>query len=71
MTAMRHETIHLRLGPFTAALTTAFREVGEALARLYPPQFRKAASAFADFHVALVPGRGVRRFVRPQARFLI
>lgn len=68
---MRHETIHLRLGPFTAALTTAFREVGEALARLYPPQFRKAAGAFADFHVALVPGKGVRRFVRPQARFLI
>ena len=34
MSAMRHEIIHLRLGPFTAALTTAFREVGEALARL-------------------------------------
>ena len=68
---MRHETVHLRLGPFTAILTTAFREVGDALARLYPPQFRKAAGAFADFHVALVPGKGVRRFVRRQARFLI
>ncbi|MGH7006979.1 MAG: HprK-related kinase A [Stellaceae bacterium] len=68
---MRYETIHLRLGPFTAALTTAFREVGEALSRLYPPQFRKAAGAFTDFHVALMPGKGVRRFVRPQARFLI
>ncbi|HKR20427.1 MAG TPA: HprK-related kinase A [Stellaceae bacterium] len=68
---MRHEVIHLRLGPFTAALTTAFREVGEALARLYPPRFRKATDTFADFHVALVPGKGVRRFVRPQARFLI
>ena len=68
---MRHEVIHLRLGPFTAALTTAFREVGEALARLYPPRFRKTTDTFADFHVALVPGKGVRRFVRPQARFLI
>lgn len=28
---MRHEVIHLRLGPFTAALTTAFREVADAI----------------------------------------
>jgi len=63
--------MHLRLGPFTAALTTAFSEVLEALGRLYPPQFRKAAGTFADFHVALMPGKGMRRYLRPQARFLI
>ncbi|HYL49151.1 MAG TPA: HprK-related kinase A, partial [Stellaceae bacterium] len=68
---MRQAAMHLRLGPFTAALTTAFSEVLEALGRLYPPQFRKAAGTFADFHVALMPGKGMRRYLRPQARFLI
>ena len=63
--------MHLRLGPFTAALTTIFSEVVEALGRLYPPQFRNAVGGFADFHVALMPGRGMRRYLRPQARFLI
>lgn len=71
MTPMRHELIHLRLGPFTAALATGFREVIDALGRLYPPQFRKPAGDFVDFHVALVPGKGIRRYVRPQARLLI
>ncbi|MGB8181735.1 MAG: HprK-related kinase A, partial [Stellaceae bacterium] len=68
---MRQAVMHLRLGPFTAALTTIFSEVVEALGRLYPPQFRKAVGGFADFHVALMPGKGMRRYLRPQARFLI
>jgi len=68
---MRRETMHLRLGPFTAALATGFDGVIDALERLYPLQFRKQAGDFSDFHVALVPGKGVRRYVRPQARLLI
>src|SRR5487761_37651 len=68
---MRHETIHLRLGPFTAAFATGFDDVVDALDRLYPPQFREQKSDFSDFHVALVPGKGLRRYVRPQARLLI
>ncbi|MGH6968015.1 MAG: HprK-related kinase A, partial [Stellaceae bacterium] len=68
---MRHEVVHLRLGPFSAALTTSFGAVVDALGQLYPPQFRTPAGEFTDFHVALVPGKGMRRYVRPQARFLI
>ncbi|HYL34150.1 MAG TPA: HprK-related kinase A, partial [Stellaceae bacterium] len=68
---MRQAVMHLRLGPFTAVLTTVFSEVVEALGRLYPPRFRKAVGGFADFHVALMPGKGLRRYLRPQARFLI
>ncbi|MDE2229999.1 MAG: HprK-related kinase A [Alphaproteobacteria bacterium] len=71
MTAKQHEVLQLRLGPFTAALATGFTEVIDALGRLYPAQFRQRAGDFADFHVALVPGKGVRRYLRPQARFLI
>ncbi len=65
------ETVHLRLGPFTAALSTAFGDVVTALERLYPPQFRECKGDFSDFHVQLVPGKGMRRYVRPQARLLI
>lgn len=68
---MRRETVHLRLGPFTAALSTAFDEVIDALERLYPPQFREPIGDFVDFHVQLVPGKGMRRYVRRQARLLI
>jgi HprK-related kinase A len=68
---MQCETIHLRLGPFTAVLSTAFDDVVDALERLYPPQFRERKGDFSDFHVQLVPGKGMRRYVRPQARLLI
>jgi len=68
---MRAETTFLRLGPFTAALTTAFTGVVEALQRLYPAHFIVRQADFADFHVSLLPGKGARRFFRRQARFLI
>jgi HprK-related kinase A len=68
---MRRETVHLRLGPFIAALSTPYAHVLEEMKRLYPPHFFGRDTGFADFHVALVPGKGLRRFMRPQARFLI
>lgn len=68
---MRHERVHLRLGPFSAVLSTAFDDVVDALERLYPPQFREPRGDFVDFHVQLVPGKGMHRYVRPQARLLI
>jgi len=68
---MREETVFLRLGPFTAALTTPFENVVEQLRRLYPASFFKPGADFADFHVALLPGKGLRRYARKQARFLI
>jgi HprK-related kinase A len=68
---MREQTIFLRLGPFTAALTTPFDKVVEELRRLYPANFFQHQSDFADFHVQLLPGKGMRRHLRPQARFLI
>jgi hypothetical protein len=68
---MTDQTVFLRLGPFTAALTTPFADVVAQLKLLYPPQFFPKSADFADFHVALLPGKGLRRVFRPQARFLI
>ena len=68
---MSEQTVYLRLGPFTAALTTPFAEVVEELKRLYPASFFQTRAEFADFHVALLPGKGMHRHLRKQARFLI
>jgi hypothetical protein len=68
---MTDQTVFLRLGPFTAALTTPFADVVAQLKLLYPPQFFPKSADFADFLVSLLPGKGLRRVFRPQARFLI
>ncbi|MGA2087998.1 MAG: HprK-related kinase A [Stellaceae bacterium] len=68
---MSEQTVYLRLGPFTAALTTPFAEVVEELKQLYPASFFQDRAEFADFHVALLPGKGMHRHLRKQARFLI
>lgn len=61
----------LRLGPFTAALTTDIAGLVDDLRALYPPDSFRPAGGFADFHVTLRRGRGVRRWWRPQVDFLL
>ncbi|HLI22167.1 MAG TPA: HprK-related kinase A [Stellaceae bacterium] len=65
-------TLALRFGPFAASLETPFAALVDGLKRLYPPRsFIPAADAFYDFRVAIAPGRGAHRWLKPQARFLL
>ena len=54
----------VRLRATTPAFLAAFRAV-------YRSFDVRPAPDFADLHVRLVPGRGARRWLRPQTRFLI
>lgn len=59
----------LRVGPFTVALTTPLADLVAGLEALYPPSLFAPTARFADFHIAVLPGRGWRRWWRPQAHF--
>ena len=59
----------LRCGPFTLCLRSPLPAVAEGLALAYAGFELAGQNDFADFHVALLPERGVRRWWRPQARF--
>jgi hypothetical protein len=64
-------TLALRFGPFAAHLDTPFAAVVDALHLLYPDQSFIDIDEFCDFHVALAPGKFGRRWIRPQANFLL
>lgn len=64
-------SLALRFGPFAARLDTPFGVVVDGLHRLYPDESFIAADEFCDFRVALAPGKFARRWIRPQARFLL
>ena len=69
---LRRGRLRLRLGPFQVRLGSAFPEVARELARLYPDHALPAAGEdFDDWHVRLAPPRGLRRWIRPQALFLL
>lgn len=64
-------TLALRFGPFAASLKTPYAGLLAGLRRLYPAQSFIADDAFCDFHVEIAAGKGVHRWLHPQARFLI
>jgi HprK-related kinase A len=64
-------TLALRFGPFAAHLDTPFNAVVDGLHLLYPDRSFIDIDAFCDFHVALAPGKYARRWIRPQAHFLL
>ncbi len=59
----------LRTGPFTLRLRSPLPQVAAGIARTYAGFALAPLNAFADFHVALLPDGGLRRWWRPQARF--
>jgi HprK-related kinase A len=61
--------LRLRIGPVVAEIVSSFRSVESALALHYAAHDVVPASEFADFHVAVEPAAGVRRFIAPQAYF--
>ncbi|MBF0371535.1 MAG: HprK-related kinase A [Magnetococcales bacterium] len=62
-----------QLGPFTVELKGAPPNLADQLRLIYGehPLFREPWQEVADFHVRLLPGRGVRRWLRPQVHFYI
>lgn len=63
--------LRLASGPFNCRLQSGVPEIAGELARLYVHHPLIDEGQFVDFHVAIEPGRGLRRWLRPQARFLV
>jgi len=61
----------LRIGPFFVQLKADIDDLAALLQRLYGDCQLEAQTGLADFHVQLSKPRNLRRFYRPQARFLI
>jgi HprK-related kinase A len=63
--------VFYRVGPFQVHLTTPIRDVASLVLRLYGAYEQGDPHAVSDFHVSILPARGIRRFVRPQVQFFI
>jgi len=62
--------LRLGAGPFVFALRSPLDQVQEGLSLLYGAYPLAAHGQFADFTIDIAPGAGVRRWVRPLARFV-
>lgn len=60
----------VRMGPFWVRVRTRLTPAVAGLRTLYGRHETAPDRELVDFEVELRPGRGVRRFLRPQARFL-
>lgn len=63
--------IRLAAGPFQCRLQSGIPDIADELARLYAHHPLVDSKAFMDFHVSVQPGRGLRRWLAPQARFVV
>jgi HprK-related kinase A len=63
--------LRLRVGPFVYAVRSGVRPFGHGFQRLYADFPLAGENELADFHVQLTRPRGLRRWVRPQARFVV
>lgn len=61
----------LRIPPFNVRLRSSQRAVAEHLELFYAGYPRPGSDCFVDFDLRIEGGRGVHRFWRPQARFVI
>ena len=67
---LRGPGLLLRAGPFVFRLRSPHRLVAEGLRALYADHALAADDAFADFALAIEHGAGLRRWFRPQGRFM-
>ncbi len=70
-TRLAGDGIRLATGPFNCRLQSGIGEIADELARLYAHHTLVDSSDFTDFHVAVQPGHGLRRWLRPQALFSV
>jgi HprK-related kinase A len=59
----------IRTGPFVFEIKTTLAELVKEIRLLYAEHEASAEAAFADFHVAIDPARGLRRWILPQIDF--
>jgi len=65
------EGLTIASGPFNFRLQSGFSDIVPDLARLYAHHPLITDDAFIDFHVAIEAGRGLRRWLGAQARFVV
>lgn len=68
---LRGAGLRIATGPFNCLLQSRIDGIAPDLARLYADHPLVPDDAFIDFHVAIESGRGLRRWLRPQARFVV
>jgi HprK-related kinase A len=61
----------LRIPPVTVRIRTHLRSVKDHFAFFYPNEAFDSPDVFVDLDIAIQPGKGIRRFWRPQARFFL
>ena len=67
---LRGRGLVIRTGPFNFRIRSPIRSVAVGLALLYAEYPLSDESEFVDFDVHLDTGAGIRRWLRPQVRFL-
>lgn len=60
----------VQLSPFVVRIRSAIPAIARALGLMYADFPITAATSFADFHVELAKGAGLRRWLRPQVNFI-
>lgn len=68
---LRRGTLTLRTGPFLTRVRTIVPEVMDGIALMYADYPVVGDPEFADFHVAVMPPRGARRWFRPKVYFVM
>lgn len=60
----------VQLAPFVVRIRSSIPAIAQALGLMYPDFPIKPATSFADFHVELANGAGLRRWIRRQVNFI-
>lgn len=68
---LRGDGLLISSGPFNCRLQTSVTDIIPELAKLYAHHPLVPDDAFVDFHVAIEHGHGLRRWFRPQVRFVV
>lgn len=68
---MEGEGLRIASGPFNCRLQCSVSNIIPEFAQLYAHHPLVSDEAFIDFHVAIQTSNGIRRWLRPQARFVV
>jgi HprK-related kinase A len=69
VTCLRGEGVWLSLSPFVVCIQSDVPALADRLIEMYADFALVPSGAFADFHIELRRGRGLRRWIRPQVDF--
>lgn len=66
---LENDGLILRIGPFSFRLVSAMPAIAQEVAKLYADYSVLDQSDFIDYTVTIAPGKGLRRWLHPQAIF--